>query len=102
MFSGTQLLDNLYYAVNEEMFIFGFLEQGIYQNPDYHDYLGVVYKNIDLGPSPCLSYIKISDDFAFCEEQPDPLDFVIVAPKKQWSDPGLLAVWKDLTAKLRP
>lgn len=102
-FPATHHFNNVYLAVKGEKQVFGFLEQGIIDvAPPALDYLGVQYRGITLGESPCLTIIKQYDDKAFCENQTGPGFMVIARHRPGLGASPLVQAWNDLTGKLRP
>jgi len=93
-FNRTTILNTLFYSENGNQRIFAFLEQN--QTPLRLNYVGVNYKNINLGRDPCFTYFKRADAQALCEGQSSPAAFIVVSKSG-----NLAALFADLGAKLR-
>ncbi len=102
-FPKTRLFNHVYAAQNGNRAVFGFLEQGIFQDgPPPMDYIGVRYSNINLGQNPCLNIIKLADSKAFCENQTGTGFNVIARHRPGQGASPIVQVWPALTGKLRP
>lgn len=93
-FNRTAILNTLFYSQNGDKNIFAFLEQN--QTPFKLNYLGVNYKNINLGRDPCFTYFKRADAQALCEGQITPNNFVVISKTNT-----LAGLFADIGAKLR-
>lgn len=106
-FPKTSLFNHVYLAQSGQKMLFGFLETKIRpdNNPVPLDYFGIRYSNINLGPDPCLEYIKRYDSRAFCEareEEPEEGFMVVARHRPGLGESPIVSAWPALAGKLRP
>ena len=102
-FNNTHTYDQMYAAKKDNSFLFAFLEEDIRREipQGYHDYLGVLYTDLDLGPDPCFDLILKYDSQASCNSTSTEIDIIAQIGTVTRPSP-ITQAWKDLTAKLRP
>lgn len=116
MYNYTGLFQRLYYAISYDKEIIGYAEQGV--GMTNVTYLAVGMQNVDIGTSPCITYIKGYQ--ARQQEQMQPTRFphpVKCTPEEDYETGNWFAIaakyygnqakvyldtWHALTSKLRP
>jgi|GEM_PF-5261948 len=108
-FNNTHAFGKIYAAREGSQRIFAFYEQNIQVTESKKaDYLGILYENVDLGSDPCTTLLKTDITNApragvACSSTPNQINIITDVHQISPSAPNTInAVWRDLTAKLRP
>ncbi len=95
----TSLFSKIYHSVYGTKSVFGFMEEK--QTPLRIDYLGIRYSGVDFRyQNPCFELFEKNYDRVSCQAQGN--NVILISKSDPTQQNPLLAVWKDLTAKLRP